>query len=79
MTAATAPSSDVSVQPSGRYDVIIIGAGIAGCAAAQALALADPGGRRKILLIDRHPGSSPRFAGEFIHPRGAQILAYLGF
>jgi 2-polyprenyl-6-methoxyphenol hydroxylase-like FAD-dependent oxidoreductase len=65
--------------PAGRYDVIIIGAGIAGCAAAQALAAADPQRRRKILLIDRHPGASPRFAGEFIHPRGAQILEDLGF
>jgi squalene monooxygenase len=65
--------------PAHRYDVVIIGAGIAGCAAAQALAHADSGGRRKILLIDRHPGSSPRFAGEFIHPRGAQILDDLGF
>jgi len=70
---------EAPAQPAGRYDVIIIGAGIAGCAAAQALALADPSGRRKILLIDRHPGASPRFAGEFIHPRGAQILADLGF
>lgn len=66
-------------RPDGRYDVIVIGAGIAGCAAAQALAQADRTGRRRILLIDRHPGASPRFAGEFIHPRGAQILADLGF
>ncbi len=65
--------------PSGHYDVVIIGAGIAGCAAAQALAQADPNRRRKILVIDRHPGASPRFAGEFIHPRGAQILDNLGF
>ncbi len=75
MTTATATTAT----PAHRYDVVIIGAGIAGCAAAQALAQADDGRHRKILLIDRHPGSSPRFAGEFIHPRGAQILADLGF
>ncbi len=74
MTTTTAATT-----PAHRYDVVIIGAGIAGCAAAQALAQADDGRRRKILLIDRHPGSSPRFAGEFIHPRGAQILEDLGF
>lgn len=68
-----------TTSPDGRYDVLIIGAGIAGCAAAQALSLADRGHRRRILLIDRHPGASPRFAGEFIHPRGAQILDDLGF
>ena len=79
MNAPIANHTEAPVQPASRYDVVIIGAGLAGCAAAQALALADPGGRRKILLIDRHPGSSPRFAGEFIHPRGAQILADLGF
>lgn len=79
MNAPIAPQPEATTQPAGRYDVVIIGAGIAGCAAAQALALADPERRRKILLIDRHPGSSPRFAGEFIHPRGAQILDDLGF
>jgi 2-polyprenyl-6-methoxyphenol hydroxylase-like FAD-dependent oxidoreductase len=52
---------------------------MAGCAVARALALADPERRRRILLIDRHTGGSPRFAGEFIHPRGAQILDELGF
>lgn len=79
MNAASSLPPDVTAAPAGRYDVVIIGAGIAGCAAAQTLAQADPTGRRKILLIDRHPGSSPRFAGEFIHPRGAQILEDLGF
>lgn len=62
-----------------RYDVVIIGAGMAGCAVAQALALADRGRRRRILVIDRHKDAAPRFAGEFIHPRGAQVLEDLGF
>lgn len=71
--------ADKSEAPEGRYDVVIIGAGMAGCAVAQALALADREGRRKILVIDRHKGSAPRFAGEFIHPRGAQVLEDLRF
>lgn len=62
-----------------RYDVIIVGAGLAGCALAQALALADPRGRRSILLVDLHKDVSPRFSGEFIHPRGAAVLDELGF
>ncbi|MEZ4427416.1 MAG: FAD-dependent monooxygenase, partial [Nannocystaceae bacterium] len=62
-----------------HYDVVIIGAGMSGCAVAQALALADEEGQRRILLVDRHEGVSPRFAGELIHPRGAQVLDELGF
>ncbi|PRQ02514.1 hypothetical protein ENSA5_21590 [Enhygromyxa salina] len=62
-----------------RYDVIIVGAGLAGCAAAQALARADPQHRRSILVVDLHRGVSPRFSGEFIHPRGAEVLDELGF
>jgi 2-polyprenyl-6-methoxyphenol hydroxylase-like FAD-dependent oxidoreductase len=62
-----------------RYDVVIVGAGLAGCATAQALALADPGRRRRVLLVDRYKDVHPRFSGEFIHPRGAQVLDDLGF
>ncbi|MBC8071781.1 MAG: FAD-dependent monooxygenase, partial [Deltaproteobacteria bacterium] len=62
-----------------HYDVVIIGAGLAGCATAQALSLADPQRRRRVLLVDRHPDVHPRFSGEWIHPRGAQVLEELGF
>lgn len=62
-----------------HYDVVIVGAGMAGCAAAQALTLADPERRRRILVVDRYAGVHPRFSGEWIHPRGAQILDELGF
>lgn len=65
-------------QPPQRVDVLVIGAGMAGCATAQALALAG-GDHRQICLVDRHRGVCPRFAGEFIHPRGAQVLEDLGF
>lgn len=62
-----------------HYDVVIIGAGLAGCATARALTLADPHQRRRILLVDRYPGVHPRFSGEWIHPRGAAVLDALGF
>jgi len=62
-----------------RYDVLIVGAGLAGCATARALARADTRGQRRILLIDLHPDCSPRFSGELIHPRGAAVLDELGF
>ena len=62
-----------------HYDVVIVGAGIAGCACARALRKADPLGHRRILLIDLHHGPAPRFSGEFIHPRGARVLRDLGF
>lgn len=62
-----------------HYDVVIVGAALAGCATAKALAQADPDRRRKILVIERCNGVHPRFSGEFIHPRGAEVLEELGF
>ena len=56
-------------------DVIIVGAGVTGCATAAALA----GGRRRILVLEARRGHKPRFAGELIHPTGTQVLAELGF
>jgi 2-polyprenyl-6-methoxyphenol hydroxylase-like FAD-dependent oxidoreductase len=64
---------------SNHYDVVIIGAGLAGCATARALRDADPSGRRRIALIDKCTDVHPQFSGEFIHPRGAEILDKLGF
>lgn len=61
-----------------HYDVVIVGAGLAGCATARALARADRYQRRKILVVDRYKDVHPRFSGELIHPRGAQILDDLG-
>lgn len=62
-----------------HYDVVVVGAGVAGCAVAQSLALADEDGARRILVVDLHKDVSPRFSGEMIHPRGADVLDRLGF
>lgn len=62
-----------------HYDVIIVGAGLSGCATARALAAADETGSRRILIIDSHKDVHPRFSGEFIHPRGTRVLDELGF
>lgn len=78
LSDASAPSAGSSPLRD-HYDVVIVGGSIAGCATAQSLSLADPTGRRKILCFDLHPEVSPRFAGEMIHPRGAQVLEELGF
>lgn len=56
-------------------DVVIVGAGVTGCA--MAAALAD--GRRRIVMLEARKGHKPRFAGELIHPTGAQVLDELGF
>lgn len=60
-------------------DVLVCGAGLTGCAVAKALSDADPQRRRRIVVVDKHRGPSSRFSGEFIHPRGTQVLDDLGF
>lgn len=79
MTSTPSEERLAERNPEERVDVLIVGAGLAGCATAQALALADPAAQRRIVVIDRHRRVHPRFSGEFIHPRGAQILDDLGF
>ena len=56
-----------------RVDVVIVGGGPIGCAAAIAHALKE----QKVLVLEAHPDACERFAGEWIHPPGAQILAEL--
>jgi len=75
----TTPSTHDQPRLRSHYDVVIVGAGVAGCATAVSLARADRQQRRSILVVDLHREVSPRFSGEFIHPRGAQVLDDLGF
>jgi len=57
-------------------EVLIVGGSIAGAAAARALALAG----REVLIVEKNVSpDSRRLAGEMMHPRGAQVLARLGF
>lgn len=56
------------------HDVAVIGAGPIGCAAA--IAFAQRGAM--VLLLEANPRASERFAGEWIHPSGVQILEKLG-
>ncbi|MDB4968922.1 MAG: Monooxygenase, FAD-binding protein [Myxococcales bacterium] len=62
-------------QDAARYDVIVVGGGLSGCA--MATALADGG--RKILVLEARAGKNPRFNGELIHPHGVDILDERGF
>lgn len=57
-----------------RYDAIVVGAGPAGSAAA--VAFAQRGAR--VALLEADTRVTRRFAGEWLHPRGADILAGLG-
>ena len=56
------------------HDVAVIGAGPIGCAAA--IAFAQRGAT--VLLLEANPRASARFAGEWIHPSGVEILKRLG-
>src|SRR6478752_5918779 len=65
----------MELENAARYDVIVVGGGLSGCA--MATALAD--GRRKILVLEARAGRNPRFNGELIHPHGVDVLDERGF
>jgi 2-polyprenyl-6-methoxyphenol hydroxylase-like FAD-dependent oxidoreductase len=64
------PFSAARTQP----HAVVVGAGPVGCAAALALARAG----KRVALLDSGAGAN-RFAGEWLHPTGAKLLAELGF
>lgn len=64
-------------QMKNRFDVIVVGAGPAGCAAARAHGLAG----RTVALLEADPAGQKkqRFAGEWLHPQGVAALQKIGF
>ncbi|KAJ1989366.1 Squalene epoxidase [Dimargaris cristalligena] len=60
--------------PSCEYDVIIIGAGVAGAALAYAFGTDS----RKVLLVERDLSEPDRIVGELMQPGGIQALQKLG-
>jgi len=56
------------------YDVIVVGAGPAGCGVASCFV--ERGA--SVLLVESNPKAARRFAGEWIHPEGARVLAATG-
>ncbi|KAG1447563.1 hypothetical protein G6F56_009220 [Rhizopus delemar] len=57
-----------------EYDLIVVGAGVVGCAAAKAFA--EEG--RKVLLLERDLQEPDRIVGELMQPGGIQALKALG-
>lgn len=57
-----------------EYDLIIVGAGILGCAAAKAFGSDN----RKVLLLERDLSEPDRIVGELLQPGGMNALKELG-
>ncbi|MBX3273184.1 MAG: FAD-dependent oxidoreductase [Sandaracinaceae bacterium] len=52
------------------YDVVVVGAGPAGCTAAIAHARRGA----SVLVLEADPRAATRFAGEWLHPTGVEVL-----
>ena len=74
LTSAPTLSRPETLPPSQSFDIIIIGGGILGCAAAHALG--EQG--RSILLIERDWNEPDRIVGELLQPGGVDALEILG-
>jgi phytoene/squalene synthetase/2-polyprenyl-6-methoxyphenol hydroxylase-like FAD-dependent oxidoreductase len=57
-----------------QLDTVVMGGGAVGSSAALAAAATG----RNVLLLEANPQAAARFAGEWIHPAGAQVLDSLG-
>jgi 2-polyprenyl-6-methoxyphenol hydroxylase-like FAD-dependent oxidoreductase len=77
MTASREATPELPYEaPSSAAEVVVVGGSIAGAATARALALIG----REVLLVEKNARpDNRRLAGEMMHPRGAQVLARLGF
>ncbi len=54
----------------GSYDVVVVGGGPTGCAAAIAHARRGA----SVLVLEADPRAAKRFAGEWLHPTGVEVL-----
>lgn len=61
-------------EPVSEYDIIVVGAGVVGCAAARAFGTDG----RKVLLIERDLNQPDRIVGELLQPGGVNALRSLG-
>ena len=52
------------------YDVVVVGGGPAGCASA----IAHEREGAKVLCVEAEPRAAARFAGEWLHPTGVEVL-----
>lgn len=57
-------------QPVSEYDIIVVGAGVVGCAAARAFGTDG----RKVLLVERDLNQPDRIVGELLQPGGVNAL-----
>ncbi|KAI9282469.1 squalene epoxidase-domain-containing protein [Umbelopsis sp. AD052] len=62
------------LESASEYDIIVIGAGVVGCAAARAFGTDG----RKVLLIERDLNEPDRIVGELLQPGGVNALRQLG-
>ncbi|KAH8548271.1 squalene epoxidase-domain-containing protein [Umbelopsis sp. PMI_123] len=62
------------LEPVAEYDIIVVGAGVVGCAAARAFG--NDG--RKVLLVERDMNEPDRIVGELLQPGGVNALRKLG-
>jgi len=71
-------ASSSSSMSSNHFDVIIVGAGIAGCALAQALSTLKRPAPLRICLLERSLAEPDRIVGELLQPGGVEALRRLG-
>jgi 2-polyprenyl-6-methoxyphenol hydroxylase-like FAD-dependent oxidoreductase len=68
------PNTHIPVTSSSQQEVLVVGGGVAGCAAAIALARKDRG----VTLIEREPAPRHKVCGEFLSGEALEDLHALG-
>jgi squalene monooxygenase len=77
-TSENRPTQHIRMSPpSFNYDIVVVGAGIAGCSFAHSLA-ASSQKPLKICLLERSLAEPDRIVGEMLQPRGVEIAKRMG-